>query len=73
MTRSTSSTPSLASAGSMSLGTPAVSSASTRWISASCAWRRRTKPTVLSSAQVHTGVSAGVEASTSSRPALTVA
>jgi hypothetical protein len=41
MTRSPSSTPSAASSGSTGVGLPAASSASIRWISASCAWRRR--------------------------------
>ena len=66
MTVSASSTPSDASGASSSVTSPATSSASRRWMSASWAWRRRTKATVWSSAQVHTSVSGGVVASASS-------
>ena len=45
ITRSTSSTPSSARAGSRGVRLPAISSASTRWMRASWACRRRMKPT----------------------------
>ena len=70
ITRSASSTPSHDSSGSMGVRASAVSSASSRWISASCACRRRTKPTVLSSDHVHAGSSGSAAASAASSPPL---
>ena len=61
ITPMTSATPSAASRGSTSDGAPAASSASMRCTSASWAWRRRMKPTVWSSDQVHASA-AGVDA-----------
>ena len=58
ITPSTSATPSSASAASRGVtGAPAVSSASMRWISASCACRRYDVPTRLSPDQCQAGSS----------------
>nr|WP_235738736.1 hypothetical protein [Nocardioides alcanivorans] len=48
ITSSVSWTPSVASSGSSRVTCPLMSSASSRWMSASCAWRRTVNPTVFS-------------------------
>ncbi len=68
ITRSTSSTPSVLSSGSIGVRSPDVSSASTRCIKASCVCRRRMKPTVWSAYHVQAGVSGSTAARAAIRP-----